>query len=283
VLWSLSCEAFFYLAFPLVYRRMSGRDAISRLKLAAAVVVPTSFVACVASFAGSRYDLAAFAFPGLRIGEFVLGVALGMAARDGVRATRRQRRWLAMFAYAWLVVPLIVGYYQGHRQGLVDTIAFPALAIIIFLLGTREADGDRVPVVSTRLMTYFGEVSYSFYLVHPVALSTAIQLGWFETSSSFDAVVAFAGSFALSLALASLLHHVVENNARVWLLGLARKPPNGGNGPRLPKARSAPEADVGTAPARTTGPDAVEPRECSARPGLGTALGSRCAQPNSPR
>jgi peptidoglycan/LPS O-acetylase OafA/YrhL len=226
VLWSLSCEAFFYLAFPFVYRRLAGRGNAGRLRAAMLVVAPTAMVACVAGVIDSRVDLAAYANPGLRIGEFVLGVALGLMARSGARGTRGQRRTLAASACLSLVLAMALGFSHGHQQGLIDTITLPGFAVLIFLAGTREADGGRVWVASTRPMVYCGEISYAFYLVHPVALTVIGEQGWLEVHTAADAVLALGAGLALSIAFAAALHHTVERPARTLLMRTGRaKPP----------------------------------------------------------
>jgi len=218
VLWSLSCEAFFYLAFPLIYRRLAGRDTRGRLRMAAMVVLPTSLISVTASFAGSRFDLAAYANPAVRIGEFVLGVALGLIAREGVRGTRRMRTALSVGSTVWFVVAFLLGSDYGHRSGLIDSLLIPAFAALIFLVGTREADGGRIRVLGSRPVVYFGEASYAFYLVHPVALTIGYELGWFDVDTAVEAGLGLFACFAMATALAAALHHSVERPARKLLM-----------------------------------------------------------------
>lgn len=222
VLWSLSCEAFFYLVFPHVYRRFAPRTNPERIRAALLFVLPAAAVACAASTAGSRFDLAAYANPAVRLGEFVLGVVLGLLAREGARATPWQRRMLTAFSCAWLVVPILLGYRYGHLQGFMDTLTLPAFAIIIFLAGTREADGRRIPVFSSRPLVYFGEISYAFYLIHPATLTISGELGWVDATTAAGTALAILADFALSFAFAAVLHHTVEGPARRWLMGVLR-------------------------------------------------------------
>ncbi|MBX6390212.1 MAG: acyltransferase [Frankia sp.] len=224
VLWSLSCEAFFYLMFPVIYRMLAYRDTRGRLTVAAAVIVPTMLVAVPASFAGSRYDLAVYANPGIRIGEFVLGVALGLIAREGIRGSRRLRQSLLLVAIVPAAVAVLIGAEHGHRQGLIDTIMIPTFASLIFLAGTREADRGAIPVFGSWPVVYFGEISYAFYLVHPAALTIAVQLGWFDVLTAGEAALALLAGLALATVLAAFLHHTVEVPARRMLM---RRQPEG--------------------------------------------------------
>ncbi|SNQ46063.1 Acyltransferase 3 [Frankia canadensis] len=227
VLWSLSCEAFFYLVFPLLHPRLAARDNAGRIRVALFAVLPTAAVACVAGAIDPRVDLAAYASPAVRLGEFVLGIVLGLLARDGVRGRPGQRRALGVFAVGWLAVPIALGYDYGDRQGLIDTLALPSFAAIIFLVGTREADGRRLPAASARPLVAFGVLSYAFYLVHPVALTLGGRLGWFDATTAPVAALGVLAGFLLALALAAVLHHTVERPAHRYLLR------------RLPAARAA--------------------------------------------
>ncbi|WP_462187312.1 MULTISPECIES: acyltransferase family protein [unclassified Frankia] len=121
-----------------------------------------------------------------------------------------------------MVVSILLGYRYGHLQGFIDTLTLPAFAIIIFLAGTREADGRRIPVFSSRPLVYFGEISYAFYLVHPAALTISGELGWVDATTAAGTALAILADFALSFALAAVLHHTVEGPARRWLMGVLR-------------------------------------------------------------
>ncbi|ONH31852.1 hypothetical protein BL253_06770 [Pseudofrankia asymbiotica] len=226
VLWSLSCEAFFYLVFPIVYQRLLARTNAGRIRAALLVVVPTAAVACLAGAIDPRLDLALYANPVVRVGEFVLGIVLGLMALDGVRGTANQRRALAVLAVAWLAVPITLGYQYSDHPGLIDTLTLPSFAIIIFLVGTREADGGRVPIASARPLVYFGVVSYAFYLIHPGALAIVTELGLFDTASATEAALAVVAGFLFSIALGALLHHTVEKPAHRYLLRKFKRPPD---------------------------------------------------------
>ncbi|CAO5149749.1 exopolysaccharide production protein ExoZ [Frankia sp. AiPs1] len=223
VLWSLSCEAFFYLVFPLVHPRLAARANAGRIRLALLVLLPAAAVSCLAGVVDPRVDLAAYANPAVRLGEFILGIVLGLLAREGSRGTTGQRRTLALLAAAWLAVPIGLGFPYGDRQGLIDTLALPSFAVAIFLVGTREADGCRVPGASARPMVYFGAISYAFYLAHPAALAVGSELGWLDAATAPAAALGVTLCFLLAFALAAALHHAVEQPALRYLLHKAHR------------------------------------------------------------
>ncbi|MCK9920631.1 acyltransferase [Frankia sp. AgPm24] len=245
VLWSLSCEAFFYLAFPLLYPRLAARSQAGRMRLALVVLLPTAAISCLAGVVDPRLDLAVYVNPAVRIGEFVLGIVLALLARDGVRGTAGQRRTLAVLATAWLAVPVTLGFSHGDRQGLIDTLALPSFAVAIFLVGTREADGGRVAGASARPLVYFGVISYAFYLVHPVALTAGGELGWFEATTAPGMALGVLAGFLLAFGCAAVLHHGVEQPAQRYLLRAFR----------APAVRPATSGPSGAAvPGQSTGP-----------------------------
>ncbi|MCM3883275.1 acyltransferase [Frankia sp. R82] len=246
VLWSLSCEAFFYLVFPLVHSRLAARSNVARIRLASSVLAPTAAVACLAGAIDPRIDLAAYANPAVRVGEFVLGIVLALLARDGVRGTAGRRRALAVLATAWFAVPIALGYPYGDHQGLIDTLTLPSFAVVIFLVATREADGGRVPGASARPLVYFGVISYAFYLVHPVALTAAGELGWFDATTSAGLALGVIGGFLLAFACAAALHHGVEQPAHGYLLRAGRRSPGQQTIPirHVPEHRPPPPSDV---------------------------------------
>jgi peptidoglycan/LPS O-acetylase OafA/YrhL len=84
VSWSLSCEAFFYALFPVLSTMLSRWSRRRRTAFVTAVLTVCSSAAIACSFvAGGRYDVPAYENPLVRVGEFVLGVALGLALREG--------------------------------------------------------------------------------------------------------------------------------------------------------------------------------------------------------
>jgi peptidoglycan/LPS O-acetylase OafA/YrhL len=85
VSWSLACEAAFYLALPLILYALRGRTVGRRLLLAGGWYLLTAVATVLLVQQGPAFENAAYVNPVLRSGEFVLGVAAGLAVRDGWR------------------------------------------------------------------------------------------------------------------------------------------------------------------------------------------------------
>ena len=83
VSWSLSCEAFFYLCAPLLISVLNALKSWQRyLAAAAGAGVAWSIGLALAANGSNVY---AYHLPIVRIGEFIIGIALALALRDGVR------------------------------------------------------------------------------------------------------------------------------------------------------------------------------------------------------
>ena len=83
VSWSLSCEAFFYLCAPLLISVLNALKPLQRYLAAAAGAGVAWSIGLVMAANGA--NVYAYHLPIVRIGEFIIGIALALALRDGVR------------------------------------------------------------------------------------------------------------------------------------------------------------------------------------------------------
>lgn len=175
VSWSLCCEAFFYLCFPVLLWLVNSRR-VERLwwwagAVVAAVwcvpVIAHQFVVGGPTYPGMPYSVHelwfVYFFPVTRCLEFILGIIVARLVIAGRRSPVG-------------VVPavlLLVGCYVGARfasgaQGLVSITVIP-LALIIFAVAGSDVAGRRSPMRST-VMIWLGNVSFAFYLVHELVI-----------------------------------------------------------------------------------------------------------------
>ncbi|GAA4849833.1 acyltransferase [Kitasatospora terrestris] len=181
VTWSLSCEIFFYLVFPLVIGAMNrartsslqvftGASFLATLVLPAIVGrlftvahPPAEELVDTSGYGGPFTGWFANVFPGMRLLEFLAGVSIAILVRRGA--------WPRIPA-GWAFAILAAGYanelwLDGYLQ-LVGGVEIP-VAILIASLAQADLAGSWSPVRGRRAAK-LGELTYAFYLVHFLVL-----------------------------------------------------------------------------------------------------------------
>ncbi|WP_425555526.1 acyltransferase family protein [Kitasatospora kazusensis] len=214
--WSLSCELFFYLCFPLLARGIR-KIAPGRLWLWAGLVA--ALVICLPAiatalihggpmapnFAASVYRYwFVYVFPPVRMLEFVLGMLMARIVLTGHWINLRLKPALLIAVAGYLVALSVPPLY-----GLVAATVIP-IALVIPAAATADLQAQSSPFRS-RVMVRLGEVSFAFYLVHASVLivgRTAMGGGHYSAPVAFGVLLLL---FGISLALAWLLNVGVEN------------------------------------------------------------------------
>ncbi len=213
-LWSLGVEEQFYILWPLVllllYPFLRGRYLLAGALLAASI----SFLAGEALFA--PYPLFVYYMLPTRAGELILGALVAIAVHKRVE----QYFWApAALPMALLGTALIGGSLLLLSEGL----PFPGLRAIPPTLGAALlilAGHCRVTLVYRCLtfqpLVWVGLISYSAYLWHWPLLAF-YRYGHSELGPQAGVTI-----FALTLALAWLSFHYVEQPVRRWNLPALR-------------------------------------------------------------
>jgi peptidoglycan/LPS O-acetylase OafA/YrhL len=200
--WSLSCEAFFYLCFPLLLR---GLDRMSDRALWPAAVCLAGAVWCMPlvtlGWSGSLAYWFIYVFPVTRMLEFCLGMVLARIVRRG--------QWIGV--PVWAAGLLLIGVYAVVGY-LPDTVGYVAatvvpLALLIPAVATADVAG-RATIWRRPAMVRLGELSFAFYLVHQLAIRYAAKLLGSPPPTGWP--VARAAGTAVAMGLAAL--------AGSWLL-----------------------------------------------------------------
>ena len=201
VLWSLSCEAFFYLVFPLVIDRLRalGNRAVAGLLvavLASAIGWPLLLHPTTAS--GLRYWLM-YLFPPARFLEFVAGILLALLVSRGAvgRIPLRPAIGLALGVY------VLSGWAPMYLQP-VALMLLPWVLVIVAAAQHDLAGGAPAPGWLVRL----GVWSFAFYLFHQLIIKQ-VAFAWLPDSAAVQAACSLL-LLAVAIALAGLLAERVE-------------------------------------------------------------------------
>jgi peptidoglycan/LPS O-acetylase OafA/YrhL len=220
VSWSLSCEVFFYLCFPLLFRVISRLTPARRVQVVVAVtaallVYPGLFSLTVAPRDPAGWEWTTYVLPLWRLGEFVVGIVAALAVRDGWRPRLCGRVALSgRIAVAGTVVVAAayvgVGQWRGGlpNRPLTETVGMLLIAMLLIALAADEVDGRR-GWLSSRVMVRLGAASYALYLCHALLYGWLVAR-WSATGEGVMRFVGWTGYVGAAVTLALLLHHVVE-------------------------------------------------------------------------
>jgi len=196
--WSLSCEMFFYLLFPLAAVWMQGAGWRKTLAVAAA--------ACCLTHIMWGMGISDEIKPLIHMADFLMGIAASCAYDLLSRSPRRP-------AGAWLYLP-------GMALG-AALIAYPAVLPspidlnsalrplnALLLVGFALGGGAAARVLSTRVAVYLGKSSYAMYILH-------VPLLWWYSRWTHQ----FSGPLYIGavIAASALVYHFVEEPANRYL------------------------------------------------------------------
>ena len=234
VAWSISTEAFFYLAFPALIRNWARTWQV---KLAATIVLLVALVAVTNALHLPEYANAnnendgwkstvhglIYVNPLARLLEFVTGMVL---ARFWVATRSPSAGWtiaeIAALAACGAAMYYTPRFAEVIRAPLGDAAAlwmihsgsFLAFASVVLVMA--QGAGAISRLLRLRPLVVLGEISFSLYLLHQTLLSV-----W-RTNEWWQGFVGGALFFSALLGLSALVWRVVEMPARRGILSLAR-------------------------------------------------------------
>lgn len=221
VSWTLSCEAFFYLCFPVIVALLAHRRR-RHLLLVAAGLVTAALTWRVYSDLTMTYGMSSWSLrtPVFRIWEFVLGIVLALLVRRGTVVPGNFLLAIGAFA-GWVLVYFNVRPYlpQAVAETVVylDQVMAPLLfAWVLGVAAKRDLSG-RGSLFASKPLVLLGAWSFAFYLVHyfPLRLAT-MAFGPREPSNAnlFDLLGMALAGVALSAACYYLIEHPAERRLR---------------------------------------------------------------------
>lgn len=203
VSWSLSCEAFFYALFPLLLAWMVG---LGRRRLVGSVLgayVIGAIVVVAATLYGPGGATLAFVNPLIRLPEFMLGMAAGLAFAEGWRPNIDIRTPVAI-----LVLLYLAGGLLHLPKPMMDPVLAPVFVAIVVASAGADIAGRRSWLTS-RGLVYAGEVSFCFYLVHELVIV--------NVTPYVSGPAAVVVDLMAAAVLAAVIHHLVELPCQRWL------------------------------------------------------------------
>lgn len=211
--WSISAEAFFYLCFPLLVLALPHRRGRIGLGVLAAVLMlgPALVLHPTGSDQTDPAFWAIYVLPATRISDFIVGMLVAHAVKNGWRPPvgLRGALLLALGAYALTgVTP------PWSTVSIVTVVPF---ALLLAAAATSDLSGRRTVITSPVAMR-LGEWSYAFYLVQASVLKVqhefAQRLGGGPALEWSLVLVAFAVCLALSGALYTIVERPMERRWR---------------------------------------------------------------------
>lgn len=199
--WSLSCEMFFYMLFPLAAVWMQGAGW-RKVSVVAAVTCCLTHIMWGAGISDGIKPL-------IHMADFLMGIAASCAYDLLHRSPRRP-------AGAWLYVPgLALGAaliaYPAVLPAPIDLNSALRPLNAILLVGFALGGGTAARVLSTRVAVYLGKSSYAMYILH-------VPLLWWYSRWTHQ----FSGPVYIGavIAASALVYRFVEEPANRYLRGL---------------------------------------------------------------
>jgi peptidoglycan/LPS O-acetylase OafA/YrhL len=220
--WSLTYEAFFYAAFPLVARILTPTRKRGALIFAGAVVLVTfTYRLLITLIPGS--PLPDLPWPMQHLTEFVLGMALAWAFRCGWRPRIPAPPALGVLVAVVVVIALAPRFASGTAiefvlAGFSNEFVTVACAFAIVAVASHNLRADR-SILSWWPLVRLGEWSFAFYLVHATFIYLALSI-FGSQAASWRNLVWYLALLLVSVAAAAALHLVVEKpferRMRAW-------------------------------------------------------------------
>ena len=217
--WSISAEWLAYLLFGLLAVVIFRIAAVSRARtlfmLAFFAALPPTVL-----LLGSGALYTPWSWLPRIIAQFIAG-ALACAAVRRLRlgdTARRGAGYLSVLLILTMVALLY--YFDAHPvSGMVDPGGLVALMFMPLVVTLAIGVGVLPTLLSTRLLVYGGQISFSLYMIHePVhtAWNWAVAQYAIDLPKS-TAKLAVVGLIAAAIGAAMLLYHLVEEPSRRWM------------------------------------------------------------------
>lgn len=215
--WSLSCEFFFYLCFPVLLMWFGKRTPV-RLSIAAGIAVLFPVALSFFHVPGSLKPL-------YHTADFLAGIVAShvydMLVESGWSFVSRIGLWI--YGIAVSAGALIVAF-QGSVKTVLDLNNALRPFNFLVLIGLAIGGGLPARILSSRVIKYLGQASYSMYILHVPLLWWYTRYLWRTTSIESQTAAAalyIAGVIVVSALAFEFVEEPANRFIRQW--GSARK------------------------------------------------------------
>ena len=218
VSWFLCCLMFFYVLFPMLVRAM--REHIKWFYVFYAIY----FIA-LAFVPEDMATSLVYVNPAFRIFDFMLGMLLWQYL-NRQNSKPENSSWLqavsiVLFIGAYFVFP--------HVPATVGVASLWWLPLAVMIAAFRSNGGVLGKIMSWKPLVLFGDVSFSFYMIHKLAI-------WFfhilfdHIGITMDYYAQLAIILAATIVLSFACYHLFERPVTKWLYGKIQSTPAGAEG-----------------------------------------------------
>ena len=208
--WSLSCEMFFYLAFPLLMIPLR-KPAIRNRGWGPTILL--ALVACGLTQAMWAAGISDQIKPLIHLSDFLMGIAVARAF-ELLTAQREAPKGTWFYATGFVGSGVILAYAQ-YLPGAIsmNTLLRPMNALL--LIGLGLGGGPVARLFSTKPVVYLGKASYGMNILHIPILWWAV--GWPSFAVTYLYVPFVVG-------LSCVVYSAFEEPANRWLRTTLGKP-----------------------------------------------------------
>jgi len=230
--WSISCEFFFYLMFPLL---LAGWNRNWLIKLAGSACVVLAVLVAYSLYGPHEFSQnnlyflrwAVYINPVVRIFEFALGMSTALLYSRTITSFAKwtvsevTRLQVAALLVTFISLAICSMQIQVHpttmpspySEWLIGSGGAFAYAFLIFAMA--QTKGSCASALSNPVLVWLGEISYSIYLVHYLLLDIyLVYLAPFCVATNQPIWLCYASYWAALIAVCAAIYYLVESPAR---------------------------------------------------------------------